>query len=460
MLSKVKNLKIKKSITSFFNKKGKLRITSLVTAAVLLTSPLAGCTNKESKNSETPDTPIVSEVENSDQLTIERQKPQEPKKNNEPDKPDRKDSDKDASKNESKKEEDSVFLSDKLKKSVKGLGSENESKDIVLPDSKTNGRDVNGVDTNGNVLSYVDGKNKYVTDDVKYDGNVYVAPNGKAYENEKEYKESIGNVNEESIKVEGKYTAPDGSVWNTKEEYDNFIMGEVITDSVNTEVISNEDSNGTSYTTEESYEEVNDNNNDANEITWEETDSSIYTVDGENWESKEAYDYYMSDEFEFDGYIAEDGTYWTSEEVYKEFMSDSSEFAADYSEDIKEETKEEEIEIGETKVEDNYKNDIIEDNQEEVKEEETKEEVKEETTVEETKEEAKEETKVEETKEEPKEETKVEETKEEPKEEETQVEENEDSEEYEYYVDENGMCWASYEDYLEVMGQNENVKQR
>ena len=126
MLSKVKNLKIKKSITSFFNKKGKLRITSLVTAAVLLTSPLAGCTNKESKNSETPDTPIVFEVENSDQLTIERQKPQEPKKPEEskkpntPDAPNKKDSDnKDVSKNESKKGENDVFLSDKLKNSIK-----------------------------------------------------------------------------------------------------------------------------------------------------------------------------------------------------------------------------------------------------------------------------------------------------------------------------------------------------
>lgn len=460
MLSKVKNLKIKKSITSFFNKKGKLRITSLVTAAVLLTSPLAGCTNKESKNSETPDTPIVFEVENSDQLTIERQKPQEPKKPEEskkpntPDAPNKKDSDnKDVSKNESKKGENDVFLSDKLKNSIKGISSENESKDIVLPDSKTNGKEVNGVDSNGNVLPYVDGTNEYVTNDVKYDGNGYVAPNGKVYENEKEYKESTDKVNEENIKVEGKYTAPDGSVWNTKEEYDNFIMGEVITDSVNTEVISNEDSNGTSYTTEESYEEVNDNNNDANEITWEETDSSIYTVDGENWESKEAYDYYISDEFEFDGYIAEDGTYWTSEEAYKEFMNDSEEFAEDYSEETVEET-----EIGETKIEDNYENDIIEDNQEEVKEEETtvegpkEEENKEEITVEEPKEE------------ETKEETTVEEPKEEETKEETIVEEpkkeNNEEQEYEYYVDENGMCWASYEDYVEVMGQNENVKQR
>ena len=415
MLKSIKIKNLNKTAIEKFLKKNK-KLVSLALAVAFIT-PLSGCNDKDKNKDEEP-TATTSIVSTPFTYEVEPSEPQTPDKAQTPDEA-KKESDSKTSKNESKKDNKSVFLADKLKGNIKDISSNSKKDDIVLPDSKTKDKDVVAVDESGNVIPYdVDGKNEYVTDEVKYDKDVYEAPNGKVYTNEKEYEKSIKANENENIKVAGKYTAPDGSTWESKEDYDNFQMGEVVTNEVNTEVISNQDGNVVTNV-EESYE-YNGNLNSDETIVWEETDSPIYSVDGENWESKDAYDYYMSDEYELDVYVAEDGTYWDTKESYIDFISSSTELAEDYEEETKVEEQEEKQE--ETKVEEEIKVEEQEEQQEETKVEEQ--EVKEE------------------------------------EQEETKFEEQEDNQEFNYYMDDNGMWWASYDDYLEVMGQNENVKQR
>lgn len=432
MLNKVRNLNISRSVSSFF-KNNKIRIASLAVATVALTTSLAGCHNSKKNTVETPDNAVT--VSTKDEPTNKKDE-----------------------KKESKKDEKSIFLADNLKDSIEKISSDNDSKDIVLPDSKTKDKEVKAVDTNGNVLSY-DGKNEYVTNEVKYSDDVYEAPNGKVYIKDNETKKTDND--DTTITVKGKYTAPDGNVYDSKEDYDNLQKGEVITNPVETEVVTNQDSNGTTNNSEENFEVI-DETNIGEVVEWEDTNSPIYSKDGENWESEEAYNYYMSDEYEFTGYKAEDGSYWDSEESYKIYINNVDAFTqyynAETTEEIKvEENKTEDIQdetkVGETKIEEKQENNVLEDKEEDNEVDETKEAVKSEDKQEETNTEDKqEETKMEE--------TNVENTQEKTNEEDNQDENTNEESKSEYYEDENGMFWVSYEDYVAVMGQPENVKQR
>ena len=135
--------------------------------------------------------------------------------------------------------------------------------------------------------------------------NVYIAPDGSAWESEEDYLKHINNQNENQTgageTVQSGYMAPDGTVWTSEDEYLKYIAGQ------------NTGDNGTGTNTEDTKVEGN----------------YYMAPDGSVWESEEAYLKYVNAsqntevengevvDVEDEGlYKAPDGTYWESEQDY------------------------------------------------------------------------------------------------------------------------------------------------
>lgn len=164
--------------------------------------------------------------------------------------------------------------------------------------------------------------------------NVYIAPDGSAWESEEDYLKFINNQNENQTgageTVQSGYMAPDGTVWTSEDEYLKYIAGQ------------NTGDNGTGTNTEDTKVEGN----------------YYMAPDGSVWESEEAYLKYVNAsqntevengevvDVENDGlYKAPDGTYWESEQDYLDSLK---------SESSNEETPVEEEKGQSSGTEDNY----------------------------------------------------------------------------------------------------------
>lgn len=354
---------------------------------------------------------------------------------------------------------------------------------------------VGSIDENGNDISgAIDGNGEIITEDISISGDYYVAPDGDVYSNSGTYTDS-NNQGSTTIIDNGGYSDlyvdANGNYWTSYEEYENSLGNDVIVD---IDVPSNDDNinddNGTNSDNDTSYE-APDGSLWASKDAYEESinpnyvDDDLYVApDGSLWDSEEMYNDYLKgleevntpndDEIsdpitdETDGYKAPDGTYWNSEEEYKESLNlndDDVYYAPNGDIYASEEDYNNSINNSVVTTEPDEEQKVTTTAPEESKQETTTtvqetEKPVETTTVQET-EKPVETTPVQET-EKPVETTPVQET-EKPVETTPEQVGGDSTEENNYYTAPDGSVWASYEDYLIFMNddlENTNEKTR
>ena len=197
------------------------------------------------------------------------------------------------------------------------------------------------------------------TETVTITGDVFVAPDGSAWESEAEYNAYMaGQTGETVISVESGFTAPDGTIWENEEEYNRFVQsnnGTVVTPG-NGEIIEEGEGfhapDGTYWESEEEYYSYMDGleedfydeyDDDYDDYDYDSHDTDeyggyykdgYYWVDGDAYQSRQDYldlqgeyqdsydDSYDNSTEVSDYYQAPDGTYWSSEEDYRASLND------------------------------------------------------------------------------------------------------------------------------------------
>ena len=179
----------------------------------------------------------------------------------------------------------------------------------------------------------------------------YTAPDGTIWESEEDYNNyANGEQTEETVQptsedgmVDGDYyVAPDGTVWSSEEEYNNYANGEQTEETVqptsDEEIVDGDyyvAPDGTVWSSEEEYnnyasgeqtEEMGQSSNE--DLTDESIDDEFYTApDGTVWASEEDYVNYQNNISE-DSVSSEDNSYsseeTTSEETTEETVQPSS----------------------------------------------------------------------------------------------------------------------------------------
>ncbi len=302
---------------------GKFKLTNFVkrraskiilTSAVALTM-LTGCGDKKSTETNEP--------------------PKEPKVKTESSTPDEKEV-KETKKDLEKEKKTIAFLSDSLKisdlKVKNGLDTAKEAANI----------DVAGiamaVDEQGNIISDKASGSEILVSEV-YDRDVHVASDGDLYVN------SPSAPDEISDELDGKYLAPDGSYWESEQDYLNQINGDEVvtvegTGTTEDVIVAEGDSyrapDGSYWESKQEYDEWARYNSDvATNDSLVDGEANYYTApDGSIWESEQTYNEYIGSvneqtpesdnnysQDENYGYEAPDGSIWESEQSYNEYIN-------------------------------------------------------------------------------------------------------------------------------------------
>ena len=220
--------------------------------------------------------------------------------------------------------EDIDFASDDL--DVENLDMNNDldtqkEADEVTP---SDGVTVGAVDEDGNFIDVpAEDVGQEIIEDVDIDDEgLYVAPDGSVWESEQDYQDYINSLgdNQETVDPEvptdfNGYVAPDGSFWESEQDYQDYI------NSLNED--QNQDTTGTSEVTPEP--------GPASPIPEPPiSDGSYKDPDGNYWDSEQDYLDYINSiqtqtgQGEDSYFVAPDGSYWDSEASYNDYINSIS----------------------------------------------------------------------------------------------------------------------------------------